>query len=78
MHLLGSFEYVKNKKKGTKKEKAVYWVINPRAELKRHLTDFANNYEDFDPCYYVVAIQALSMLVTMGKSIGLRAKTWFI
>ena len=32
--------------------------MDPKAELERHLTDFANNYEDFDPSY-VDAIQAL-------------------
>ena len=57
-HLLGSFEYVKNKKKGTRKEKALFWTMDPRAEMERNLTDFANNYENFDPSY-IAAIQAL-------------------
>ena len=36
----------------------MYWTMDPRAELERNLTDFANNYENFDPSY-VTNIQSL-------------------
>jgi len=54
----GVFSYVKNKKKGTRKENAVWWSMDPRAEFERNLADFANQCPDFDP-KRIGAIQAI-------------------
>lgn len=45
----GSHEFVKNKSKGTRTEKAVYWTMDPKAECERNIDDFANSNGNFHP-----------------------------